>query len=94
MDDTRNKIRLVFVAALLLLQLAGAAHVYSHDLGSTQGNACAVCSVADSQHALGAASSGLHVPHLPQTTPATANAEPLPAAATLTVRQRGPPTTP
>jgi hypothetical protein len=93
MTERRYKIRLFSVAAFLLLQLAGAAHVYSHDPGTPQGSVCVFCSVADNLHAVGPAAQDAHTPHLPQEIPEIAAVEQFSSAATLSARQRGPPTT-
>lgn len=94
MDRQRYKIRLVFVAAMLLLQFAGATHVYSHDLGTPQSNACPACTIADNLHAVGPAAIDGHLPHLPQAVATITAATQICSIATLTVRQRGPPDTP
>jgi len=94
MTGRRYKIRLFSVAAFLLLQLAGAAHVYSHDLGSPPAKACPVCSVADNLHALSPPAAATNTPHLPQQPLEIAAFDAVCSAATLNIRQRGPPTTP
>lgn len=94
MDGQRYKIRMIFVAALLLLQLAATTHVYSHDPGTAQGTACAACSIGDNLHAVTPASTAWQVPHLSQLIVTITAAAQYRSAATLTVRQRGPPNSP